>query len=60
MNRLAGVTASGAIAEDAYMGLTKFAGESDDVRLARYMDLMGISTNSGSTGPSGSKPAHTK
>ena len=59
MNKLAGVTASGSIAEEAYLSLTKFAGETEEVRSARYMDLNGINASLGESGPSGSKRART-
>ena len=60
MNKLAGVTASGSIAEEAYLGLTKFAGEKEEVRRARYMELTGINSGYEVPAASGSKRARTE
>ena len=60
MNKLAGVTASGSIAEEAYLGLTKFAGEKEEVRCARYMELTGINSSYEVPAASGSKRARTE
>ena len=60
VNKLAGVTASGTIAEDAYLSMTSFAGETEGIRRARYMDLTGINATLGAPGPSGTKRARTE
>ena len=60
MNKLAGVTASSSIAEEAYLGLTKFAGEKEEVRRARYMELTGINSGYEVPAASGSKRARTE
>ena len=60
VNKLAGVTASSTIAEDAYLSMTSFAGETEGIRRARYMDLTGINAALGAPGPSGTKRARTE